>query len=99
MVSNIRKVLVGAVAATAITTVSGPVTNAHAVTWYPKHVKSTVKDATIFDSATGYGILGRVGACYNFYTDRQDYARYHLIFNGRNAWITANSDYVAPGHC
>ncbi|GAA3049772.1 hypothetical protein LV79_004483 [Actinokineospora globicatena] len=71
-----------------------------AVVWYPKHVKSTVSDVRVFTSATGQNIYGLWGACTNFYTDRNDGGRYHVLLTGSvDAWVTASSAYVADGHC
>jgi hypothetical protein len=73
------------------------------VTWYPKHVKSTVSEVRVFAEPHSYVVWGTWGPCHNFYTDRNDGGRYHTHFLFNNiwydAWVTADPAYVAPGHC
>lgn len=71
-----------------------------AVVWYPKHVKSTVSSVRVFTSPTGQNIYGHFGPCHNFWTDRNDGGRYHIVLTGGvDAWVTADSQWVAQGHC
>jgi hypothetical protein len=74
------------------------------VTWYPKHVKSTVSSVRVFTSPHGYVEWGAPwGPCTNFDVDRNDNGRYHTLiwYSGikQDAWVTADPAYVAPGHC
>lgn len=70
---------------------------------YQKHVKSNTSSIRVFTSPNGDGIYGYWGPCTNFYTDRNDGGRYHtwVVVNGVavNAWVTADSAYVADGWC
>jgi hypothetical protein len=88
------------VAATPAAAADASGTDASVLAWYPKHVKSTVSEIRVFTSPYGNDIYGYYGPCTNFWTDRTDGSRYHIVLpGGVDAWVTSDSAYVAPGHC